>query len=367
MSNSIESRKDKALEVVPLDLSPGEAYMNRRWQGIPGIERSPGGRLWVTFYSGGKDEGPDNYVLLIKSDDDGATWSDPILAIDPLDKIRAYDSCLWHDPSGRLWLFWAQSYEWYDGRCGVWVTVCDNPDSVAPNWSAPRRISNGIMMNKPTVLSTGEWLLPIAVWASRESELNHVESERYSNVFISTDEGQSFSLLGSADVPNRTFDEHMIIERKDGSLWMLVRLDNGLGQSFSYDRGQTWINAGHAGIKGPNSRFFIRRLQSGRLLLVNYDDFPEKESYEFKDRINLTAKLSDDEGQTWHGMLVLDSRAEVSYPDGVQAENGMIYVVYDHERYDDKEILMAVFTEEDVLSGSLVSPGSRLHVVVNKA
>jgi tRNA G37 N-methylase TrmD len=33
-----------------------------------------------------------------------------------------------------------------------------------PVWSQPRRISPGVMLNKPTVLRSGAWLLPTCIW-----------------------------------------------------------------------------------------------------------------------------------------------------------------------------------------------------------
>jgi len=353
--------KDMALQPVKIKFAPESEYgsAKRKWQGIPGIERTKKGRLWATFYSGGETECPYNYVVLIKSDDDGASWSEPILAVDPPGEVRAYDPCLWHDTCGQLWLFWAQSYGMYDGRCGVWASICKNPDDNNPVWSDPRRIANGIMMNKPTVLTTGEWLLPCAVWGCYESEFNNIPEERYSNVYISTDEGENFSLRGSADIPNRCFDEHMIIERKDGSLWMLVRTYYGIGESISYDRGKTWSTGRDSGINGPNSRFFIRRLRSGNLLIVNH--------YNFSGRNNLTAMISEDDGITRKGYLLIDERDSVSYPDGIQTEDGRIYIIYDRERTQAKEILMSVFTENDVLEGKYISDGARIKVIISKA
>ncbi len=32
----------------------------------------------------------------------------------------------------------------------------------------------------------------------------------------------------------------MVVERKDGSLWMLLRTSYGIGQSVSADGGATW-------------------------------------------------------------------------------------------------------------------------------
>jgi len=84
-------------------------------------------------------------------------------------------------------------------------------------------------------------------------------------------------------------------------------------------------------------------------------------------RSHLTAFLSKDDGRTWSGGLLLDERSGVSYPDGVQAEDGTIRIIYDYSRREAKEILMARFTEEDVLQGKLVSDKSALGMLVNKA
>ena len=42
-------------------------------------------------------------------------------------------------------------------------------------------------------------------------------------------------------------------------------------------------------------------------------------------------------------------------------------MTYDYERVKQREILMARFTEEDVLAGCIKSPGGRLRMLVNQA
>jgi predicted neuraminidase len=356
--------RDQALQSVMFNTSPGERYRasKRKFQGIPSIERTIDGNLWAAFYSGGWEEGADNYVVLTRSKDNGRTW-DMKLVIDPPGQVRAFDPCLWKDPLDRLWLFWSQSYGKYDGRCGVWASALKQEDMAEGRmWSTPRRIANGIMMNKPTVLTTGEWLLPAALWSFDEGldvpKGGHIWEERYSNVYASSDQGETFHLRGQADVPRRSCDEHMIVERKNGELWMLVRTAYGIGESISTDRGMTWSPGKPTRLGGPNSRFFIRRLRSGKLLLVNH--------YGFDGRSHLTAQLSEDDGHSWNEGLLLDERADISYPDGVEAEDGTIYVIYDRDRLGQMELLMAVFTEEDVLAGHCLSAQSRLKVLVEK-
>jgi predicted neuraminidase len=214
------------------------------------------------------------------------------------------------------------------------------------------------MMNKPTVLSTGEWLMPAAVW-DRDPRRPELAAERHSNVHVSRDEGRTWAWLGGAETPQRAFDEHMVVERRDGSLWMLIRTQYGVGESVSLDRGRTWSEGRPSAIPGPNSRFFIRRLRSGRLLLVNH--------HGFTGRSHLTAMLSEDDGLTWPARLLLDERKAVSYPDGIEAPDGRLFIIYDFNRQSDREILLAVLREEDILSGRCVSPDARLRVCVDRA
>jgi predicted neuraminidase len=336
--------------------SPGPEYRidNRKFQGIPSLARSPQGRLWVVWYasrSGGEDR--NNYVLAVTSGDDGRTWSNTVLAIDP-DRggpVRAFDPQVWLDPRGRLWIFWAQSIGHDGSVAGVWAITNENPDDLNPRWSEARRLTDGVMMGKPLVLSSSEWVLPASTWRTTDNSARTV---------VSTDHGETWHVRGGCQIPPkmRVFDEHMFIERKDGTLWMLARSNTGyLLESISHDRGKTWPVATPSHIKHPSARFFIRRLASGKLLLVKHHNTDERK--------RLTALLSDDDGHTWSDGLLLDERGTVSYPDGVQADDGRIFIVYDRNRTTDRQILMAVFTEDDVAAGK---PGehTRLKVLVSQ-
>ena len=365
--------------VAPTEERFQDSY--RRWQGIPSIEVSPKGRIFVNFYTGQDAEVGGNIMVLCVSDDHGESFRSCATVVEhPDQRCRIYDPNLWFDPLGRLWMSYTQAKGFNDGRSGVWITICEDADAETLVWSEPRRIANGIMMNKPLVTSDGSWLFPCAIWrdgsGSVPDELHGLENEQFSNVYASTDQGKTITLRGRADVPDRGFDEHMIVEKKDGRLWMLVRTFYGIGESFSTDGGFTWTPGRPSHIPGPCSRFFIRRLKSGRLLMINHHNFGESldaagilnqgNVKSWKGRSHLTAMLSEDDGATWPYTLLLDERNEVSYPDAKEADDGYIYVTYDWERVRQREILMARFTEEDVLRGQL-GEGGKLRVLVNKA
>lgn len=389
---------DLALRPARLNLAPGPEYAEwtRSYQGMPAIERMANGRLWAAWTSGGTNEGPTNYVVLVTSGDDGRSWSEPRLVMDPPGNVAAFMPMLWRDPVERLWLFWNQGYgAWWDGRGGAWAVTAQSAQTAAPRWGEVRRIADGWPGGKPTVLRSGEWLLPVFVHhrpvdLAEENEYYHLGLTpcvvaalshdlgplKGANVYRSTDRGATWQLHGQANRPagsdpaGRDLNEHLLIERRDGTLWMLARTPPGIGESFSSDGGRTWTPVRASGIRHPLSRFFIRRLRSGRLLMVRHNP-PEVTYPDGCDdcgelhRSHLTAYLSEDDGRSWVGGLRLDERETVSYPDGVEADDGRIFVIYDRNRYTDREVWMAVFSEQDVLASRCVRAGCRLRVPVS--
>ena len=320
-------------------------------QGVPGIERTAKGRLWTLY---GRDvESKRTFQVLKTSDDDGRSWSDVKLMILPPRTVRTMSPSLWIDPLGRLWLFWGQAFGVQDARYGIFAIVTDDPDAEDPTWSEPRRIGDGVMLNKPTALSNGDWLLVSSIWKTDDSI----------RVYASSDQGKNFTLRGTANIADpktRGPDEPMIVERKDGSLWMLVR-NRGLKQTTSHDLGRTWTAVEPTEIRHTTSRFFVRRLNSGALLLIKHGAIDERTGRE-----RLMAFVSDDDGTTWQGGLMLDERDHVTYPDGVLSPDGTIYVVYDYNRTPDGIVHMSTFTEEDVRAGKPITDKVRLQVVIDR-
>jgi predicted neuraminidase len=360
---------------------PQHAATNRAFQGIPSMAVSPGGRLWANWYAGvtpGEDH--NNYVVLSTSGDNGETWKE-VLVVDPDGDgpVRTFDPELWMGPDGKLRLFWAQAQGHEASVGGVWCIETDQPDQEQAKWGQPVRITNGVMMCKPVVLTTGEWVLPASTWRQTDDSAKMV---------VSTDQGRTWSIRGACNVPveDRQFDEHMFVERKDGSLWLLARTKYGIGQSVSTDRGRTWPDLAPSGIEHPSARFFITRLLSGNLLLVKHGPIGQRTGCEKMGlapsrngenpgesevakvpvpilsqprtgRSHLTAFVSTDDGRTWGGGLLLDERAGVSYPDGQQTPDGVIRIIYDYSRTGSRHILMAEFREEDVAAGRTATGG----------
>ncbi len=369
----ISDTVDQAMEIptINTDPLPDYEYKNLDYGMTIGIEITSNGRIWACWVGGGDNE--DAFFVLNFSDDNGKTWSDPSVVIDPHDpsleyKRRTLVGNLWLDPDGKLWLFFDQSLTYFDGRAGLWYTVCEKPNSENPQWSKPVRIWHGCALNKPVILSNNTWMLPVSFWD--RGKIKHedfkeafpeLDTFRMANVFISKNKGKTWERRGGIQFPRPQFDEHHIIERIDGSLWITARTEDGIWESISLDQGKTWSEPKKY-MEHIGSRHHMRRLSSGRILLVKHGDIDERTKF----RSKLTAYLSEDEGKTWIGGLMIDERRGISYPDGFQTPDGTIYISYDRNRSLDGEILMACFTEEDILLGKFQSQNARKRILISK-
>lgn len=322
----------------------------RKFQGCPTIAITKGGRIYMGWYSGGTREPHiENYNLVVYSDDKGKTWSAPVLVIPSSREklVQSLDIQLWVSPEGKLYVFWVQNnVKIQDGKTegftvegfvfndkihAEWVSVCEDPDAEKPVFSQGRNWGHGFLRCKPLVMSNGEWLL-----------FNYDQTNDRYGYSISSDKGETFTHYYGAVKQDVYFDETMAYEKEDGSIRMFARCKLGeLAEATSTDYARTWSESKLTGIPTPDTRFYLSRTPSGRVLLVNNDHN--------KSRCNMTVYLSEDDGETWRYKRCIDERSGISYPD-VDFYDGRIYLTYDNQRSGAREIVLVSFTEEDIMN-----------------
>ncbi|MBM4094837.1 MAG: hypothetical protein FJ276_36320, partial [Planctomycetes bacterium] len=219
------------------------ACATRTCSGVASMMITPGGRIWAAWYvgttPGAKIETcPNAYVVISTSGDGGKTWKE-VLALDPdgPGRLKAVDPRPWVDPKGRLWIIChitinGISHVYQNKK--AWAITADDAEKENPSWSRPRHIADGVMINKPVVLANGHWLFAAHDRQSVETGLL--------KAVVSEDNGRTFKARGQVEASHDMHAiEPMAVDRKDGSLWMLIRTGNagdldtpqGIAESFS--------------------------------------------------------------------------------------------------------------------------------------
>ena len=351
------------------------AESDRKWQGLPTIAVTPGGRMWCAWQTGDSVEGsdgPNNYDVMYYSDDNGKTWSDEYMIWDvPDDSVRLADPRLFYDQFGKLWLVLIRG-----GLKGAYAVEMKNPDCEDParNLETGEPISwmKAPPAHRPTILSNGYWITPVEVDTdAQQTYICRPDNDAGKYPWTTTTSQPAVT----AYPDNKTFGEAQIVELSDGSLMMLSRLPRdcggGMEISYSYDYGTSWTPyKADNGVPyiSPSSKFHIQRLESGAILMITHATTADREQ--------LAAYLSYDDGKTYPYMLMLDDTDirgswrdfGVSYPEAAaqQGENDEIYIVYDAGRYGLKEIRMCVVTEEDIKAGKPVTQYCRMREQISK-
>ena len=308
---------------TPIASNTEEDYnpFSRLWNGMPSVITA-GNNIFVAWQTGGERE-PDpnklNYITVAASTDGGITWKDPFMIIDPLEESRqAQVPMFYYNHAGQLYLLFSVE------GLGIHALAIHNADGpltgITYDEPFPVGVSNS-SFTKPTLLSDGTILYSSGTTDAR--------------IFRSDDDGRSFEAIATIEsntpAASRKFAESTLVEKKDGTLWQMRRLENsvngGIEQSFSADKGLNWtVAVGNLGspLQSPGSRFNMQRLQSGALLFVTNAEGMGS------NRSRMTAYLSEDDGDTWTEGLVLDADIS-SYPDFWQAPDGTIYIVFDKD------------------------------------
>lgn len=365
-----------------INFTPGESANeeHRAWQGCPSVAVTQKGRVFSSWFSGGAFEPCIyNYNILVMSDDNGVSWSAPILTVgsDEEKRLRKIDIELWVNKDNSLWVMWTVSPYTEkskhatiktpfapDYQCEFPMTevmICKNPDDDVLLWEKPRVMCEGFMRNKPIATSLGRIIAPAYDY----------EAQNY-KIRCSDDGGDHFYNVAIEGKPqSEVFDEITICERRDGELRFLARTNQGYYvYSDSFDNGERWTYAKKYE-SAPPSRCYYGKLKNGMVAYVrNVSD---------SDRTGMKILLSEDGGDTFPYEMVLDNRECLSYPDLAEDENGNVYIIYDRERDNRcklnqetwvseaaKEILISKLSVDDITKNQ-VSANSYLSKIVSKA
>ena len=322
------------------------------YHGWPTVARRRNGQLLLVC-SGGREAHvcPFGRVELMRSDDEGRTWSWPRVLIDgPLDDR---DAGVLETAQGTILAttFTSLAYESIlakaektaAGQSGAW------PEDKLRRW----RAAHGRLTAEQRRAELGVWMIRSTdgglTWSARydcrvdsphgpiqlsDGRLLYAGKDLWREghrvgMCESSDDGRTWRWL--AELPTREGDSHEdyhelhAVETADGRLIAQIRNHNAANagetlQSESSDGGTTWSAPHSIGVWGLPSH--LLRLKDGRLLMT----YGHR-----RNPLGNQARVSDDHGRTWSEATAVSAdgvSGDLGYPSTVQLDDGSLLSVW---------------------------------------
>ncbi len=329
--------------------------------GWPTLARRASGQL-IVVWSGGREQHvcPFGRVEMMRSDDDGETWTWPRTLLDGA--IDDRDAGVLETANGTLLVttFTSLAYQSYE----LTKAVARAADTTDPNRWPQEKLERWLSVHHR--LSEQQRQEELGQWMIRSTDGGITWSERYPTIVNSPhgpvqlsdgrllyagkelwtgerrvgvchskDDGKTWQWL--ADIPVRDGDDdkdyHELhaAEAGDGRIIVHIRNHNAAAkgetlQCESSDGGATWTQPHSIGVWGLPS--FLTKLRDGRLLMSYGHRRPP---------FGNQARISADDGQTWSEPLVISDDGiggDLGYPSTVELDDASLLTVW-YERMKD--------------------------------
>ncbi len=240
-----------------------------------------------------------------------------------------------------------------------WGTVGSPADYQIPVYSI-RSTDNGRTWSEPLEIQR-EWVGALRAMVATKggrvvlATMAVVPWHHVIRVYISDDRGEHWINTAMIDMPECHINDHdgamepKLLQRKDGSLFMLIRTTKGtFYSSVSNNGGVTWSQPASTGIENNNSFGELMTLSDGSWILLwnrdpalpafgyqpdpNADPNPwqvEDRTYSWiKPRNELSCAISSDEGKSWTEPVVLarTQKAWLAYAVFFEPEPGLFWI-----------------------------------------
>ena len=211
-------------------------------------------------------------------------------------------------------------------------------------WSGPVKLHDDWTGANRDMIETKDGSIVLTTMIMRHHPGHHTVL-----TYTSKDEGKTWTASNIIDEGGEGNHsgvmESTLVQLKDDRLWMLLRTNWGnFWQAFSSDDGLNWREVGPTKIDASSSPGILKRLESGRIVLVWNRLFPEGTmEYPLRggdgnlsevpanwQRAELSIMFSDDEGKSWTKPIVISKvtqeGAQLSYPFVFEAKPGELWI-----------------------------------------
>ena len=335
---------------APNGANPGKTTSTGLWihgraEEMPGLPMGPFVRL--------KDGGiltVDSTTALV-SRDEGKTWKSSPLFADPARYAVRPERALLCTRSGSVIVAFMNDREIANWRWDP--KTSDSPDARLPTyalrspdggktWETPQKLHDDWTGAIRDIIQTRSGTIVFTSMMMRHRPGRHAVL-----TYASQDDGRTWRPSNVIDLGgvghHGGVTEATIEQLRDGRLWMLMRTNwKTFWEAFSDDEGASWHTARATTIDASSAPGLIKRLASGRLVLIWNRYFPEgQHSFPLtggdnqwsevpvsNHRLELSIKFSGDDGKTWTDPVVIarSKKDWIAYPYLFEARPGELWI-----------------------------------------
>ncbi|MEA4889915.1 MAG: sialidase family protein [Clostridiaceae bacterium] len=306
----------------------------------PLLRRMKDGSLVASIYSGGPYEPHiDNKVLFIRSEDNGNTWSKPIVlfshprrAVMPTEIFTYGENPI---------LFFSTFLPEHNYR--EISSFNSLSDDNGRSWSNPVQVNGcgSYAVREGMVLEDGTWLFPVH-WMEVREGWNWDENNKSSitkkwmycsGVIRTNNKGKEFQKYGYIHLPDYRYHlwEPACVALTGQHLVMLMRAEGTgwLYRSDSYDAGLSWTAPEQTEIPNPASKFCLKKVGDTILLINNFNNLHDSNKG-FVNRNHMEIWASKDNLLSFYKKTAICQReACIFYPHGF-IENDILYLAVEN-------------------------------------
>jgi predicted neuraminidase len=312
--------------------------------------RLKNGDLVCVWFSGTAEGQSDVAIVLARLPKGSTQWSKPIV-VDHHTGESYQNPVIFEAPDGALSIFHTTQGAG-QGQANAKLLVTKSSDGGA-SWSDPKVLFDlpGSFSRQPLlVMPNGDWMLPMYVTPSRG--ITTGAESNYSLVKMSSDKGEHWK---DCAVPesNGYVQPSVLAIGKGYQAYFRSRFADNIFQSTSPD-GCTWTAPRKTELPNNNSSIQVTKLANGHLVVAfnNVGSVVAGGKPKAGPRKPLSVALSKDNGATWGWVRDLETglsaeelaklaapqREEFSYPSVTQASDGKVTVAYTYLRHTIKAV-----------------------------
>lgn len=320
------------------------------------IAETPNGDLVATYFGGTRERNPDVCIWVSRKPKGSTEWTAPVQVADGIISATERKACwnpvLFQIPGkkGELLLFYKVGKSVSD-----WKAYLLRSKDGGKTWSKPEAMPEGFLgpsKNKPEYVNgriicpssteSGGWRIHFEIsddnghtWRKVgpvEAELSVPTQLRKAGVKAEDDMEAGEAIQGEGAKPIYCI-QPSILRHKDGRLQVVCRTRNAkIATSWSNDNGDTWSKVTLLDIESNNSGIDAVTLKDGRHVMV-YNNFETLPGTPKGIRTPLSVAVSED-GINWKHIITLEDSpvSQYSYPAIIQGKDGKIHVVYTWRR-----------------------------------